>query len=137
MSALQARGIRVTPQRAMIWQALVESGEHFTAEGVWEKVGESLPGVELSTVYRSLEALQDVGLVAESRLPEGPRVFEAKPGPHPHLVCETCGRISHPEPETGRKMLEALAEGAGGFEARGLHAVVEGMCHECRDKEGD
>ena len=136
VSALQARGIRVTPQRAMIWQALVESGEHFTAEEVWEKVGESLPGTELSTVYRSLEALQDAGLVAESRLPEGPRVFEAQPDPHPHLVCESCGSISHPEPETGRRMLEALAEGSGGFEARGLHAVVKGLCAECALESG-
>ena len=135
VSALQTRGMRVTPQRAMIWQALVESGGHFTAEGVRERVGESLPGIELSTVYRSLEALREAGLVAESRLPEGPRVFEAKPDPHPHLVCESCGNISHPEPETGRKMLEALAEGSGGFEARGLHAVVKGLCSECSGRE--
>lgn len=126
--------MRVTPQRAMIWQALTESGEHLSAEEVWQRVVASLPGVELSTVYRSLEALQDSGLVAESRLPEGPRVFEAKPDPHPHLVCESCGLISHPEPETGRKMLEALSEGSGGFEARVLHAVVEGLCPECKER---
>lgn len=48
---------------------------HFTAEEVWERVKDTLPGLELSTVYR-LEALRGVGLVADSRLPKGVRVFE-------------------------------------------------------------
>ncbi|MDP8926394.1 MAG: transcriptional repressor, partial [Actinomycetota bacterium] len=122
---------RVTPQRAHIWRVLVESGEHFTAEKVWERVRGSLPGLELSTVYRSLEALRAAGLVADSRLPEGPRVFEARPALHPHLVCESCGGISHPEPEVGRQLLEALKAGSGGFEVHELHVAARGICAGC------
>lgn len=88
---LQEYGVRVTPQRTLIWEALAESGEHFTAERLWDRVRGSLPGLELSTVYRALETLQGAGLVADSRLPEGPRVFEAQPSMHPHLV----GRKHH------------------------------------------
>jgi Fe2+ or Zn2+ uptake regulation protein len=131
INVLQERGVRVTPQRAHIWRVLAESGEHFTAEEVWERVREALPGLELSTVYRSLEALQAVGLVAESRLPEGPRVFEARAVSHPHLVCESCGEISHPEPEVGRRLLEALDAGSGGFEVHELHATARGICTGC------
>lgn len=136
-NALQKRGVRVTPQRAHIWRALAESGEHFTAEEVWERVKGSLPGLELSTVYRSLEALRVAGLVADSRLPEGPRVFEARPSLHPHLVCEVCGEISHPEPEVGRWLLEAFDTGPAGFEVRELHVVAKGTCAGCAspDKE--
>ncbi len=123
--------MRVTPQRAHIWRVLVESGEHFTAEKVWERVRDSLPGLELSTVYRSLEALRAAGLVADSRLPEGPRVFEARPALHPHLVCESCGGISHPEPEVGRQLLEALNAGSGGFEVHELHVAARGICPGC------
>ena len=123
--------MRVTPQRAHIWRVLVESGEHFTAEKVWERVRGSLPGLELSTVYRSLEALRAAGLVADSRLPEGPRVFEARPALHPHLVCESCGGISHPEPEVGRQLLEALNAGSRGFEVHELHVAARGICPEC------
>jgi len=129
--ALQERGVRVTPQRAHIWRVLAESGEHFTAEEVWERVRGTLPGLELSTVYRSLEALRSVGLVADSRLPEGPRVFEARPALHPHLVCESCGEISHPEPEVGRRLLEALNAGSGGFEVHELHVAARGICAGC------
>jgi Fe2+ or Zn2+ uptake regulation protein len=110
---------------------LVESEEHLTAEEVWERVKDSLPGLELSTVYRSLEPLRAAGLVADSRLPEGPRVFEARPALHPHLVCESCGEISHPEPEVERRLFEALNAGSGGFEVRELHAVARGMCAGC------
>lgn len=128
---MRERGVRVTPQRAHIWRVLVESGGHFSAEEVWERVRDTLPGLELSTVYRSLEALRVVGLVAESRLPEGPRIFEARPASHPHLVCEGCGEISHPEPEVDRRLLEALSAGPKGFEVRELHVAARGRCAEC------
>ena len=131
IAALQERGVRVTPQRAHVWRVLVESGEHFTAEEVWKRVRDTLPGLELSTVYRSLEALQAAGLVAESRLPEGPRVFEARPALHPHLVCESCGEISHPDPEIGRPLLETLSTSSGGFEVREMHVVAKGVCSGC------
>ncbi len=138
MSPLQERGVRVTPQRAHIWRVLVASEEHLTAEGVWERVSGVLPGLELSTVYRSLEALRSAGLVAESRLPEGPRIFEARPASHPHLVCDGCGQISHPEPEVGRQLFETLAAGSSGFEVHELHVAARGTCAECAErKEAD
>lgn len=123
--------MRVTPQRAHTWRVLVESEEHLTAEEVWERARGMLPGLELSTVYRSLEALRTAGLVADSRLPEGPRVFEARPALHPHLVCESCGEISHPEPEIGSRLFEALNAGSGGFKVRELHVAARGICAGC------
>lgn len=128
---LKERGIRVTPQRAHVWRVLAESGEHFTAEEVWEKARDGLPGLELSTVYRSLEALGEAGLVSDSRLPEGPRVFEAKGASHPHLVCVVCGGISHPEPGVGRRLLEDLDAASEGFEVSDLHVTARGICAEC------
>lgn len=127
--------MRVTPQRAHVWRVLVESGAHLSAEEVWRATGQQLPGLELSTVYRALEALQGAGLVADSRLPEGPRVFEAKASKHPHLVCESCGEISHPEPEVARRLFEALKAGAGGFEVREVHVAARGLCARCAGRE--
>ena len=131
MRELRERGVRVTPQRALIWRVLVESGDHFTAEEVFERASGELPGLELSTVYRTLEALERAGLVADSRLPEGPRVFEAHSDDHSHLVCETCGAISHPDGETEQRLLRTLEAGAGGFEVRELHVVARGRCAGC------
>lgn len=133
--ALKERGIWVTPQRAHVWGVLAESGGHFTAEEVWERAGALLPGLELSTVYRSLEALGDAGLVAESRLPEGPRVFEARSSSHPHLVCVVCGGISHPQADDiGRRMMEAVDAASKGFEVHDIHISARGVCGECAAK---
>ena len=134
--ALQERGACVTVQRARISRVSAEPAEHFTAEETRERVRNAPPGLELSTVYR-LEPLRAAGLVAESRLYEGPRVFEAGSSSHQHLVCEGCGEIFYPDPEVGRRLFEALNVGSGGFEVRELHVAVRGTYARCAppDKE--
>ncbi len=132
IKALQECGIRVTPQRVHVWSVLAESGGHFTAEEIWDRASALLPGLELSTVYRSLEALGEAGLVADSRLPEGPRVFEAKASPNPHLVCVMCGGISHPDADDiGRRMMETLNAASDGFDVHDLHVAARGVCAKC------
>lgn len=135
---LKKRGIRVTPQRAYIWRALVGSGKHFTAEELREQVEETLPGLEVSTVYRTLEAFNEAGLVVESRMPNrGPRIFEADSSPHPHLVCEDCGDIFHLETADYRRMLETLDQEVAGFDVRKLHVFATGTCVDCaRERSG-
>jgi Fe2+ or Zn2+ uptake regulation protein len=129
--ALRERGVRVTPQRAGVWGVLLESGGHLTAEEVWERTQGVLPGLELSTVYRALDALKEADLVVESRLPEGPRIFEAHMGQHSHLLCERCGRIFHLPPGADASLREALDEGAEGFEVLELRVVAVGVCASC------
>jgi len=134
---LRDRGMRVTPQRAHVWRVLAESGAHLSAEEIWERARNVLPGMELSTVYRALDALGEADLVVESRISGGPALFEARTSAHPHLVCERCGKISHLEasPEVNRGLLAALASGSEGFEVRELHVVAKGKCAECLGRE--
>ncbi len=129
--------MRVTPQRAHVWRVLAESGAHLSAEEIWERARDVLPGMELSTVYRALEALQEADLAVESRLSGGPALFEARARSHPHLVCEICGKVSHPEasPEVTRGLLAALAAGSEGFEVSEVHVVARGTCLECAERE--
>jgi Fe2+ or Zn2+ uptake regulation protein len=115
---------------------LLESGDHLTAEEIWERSRDVLPGLELSTVYRTLDALREADLVVESRLPEGPRVFEAHVGQHSHLLCEVCGRIFHLPSTADSKLLEALEKSAKGFEVQALHVVAVGVCASCVAERG-
>jgi Fur family ferric uptake transcriptional regulator len=134
--ALRERGLRITPQRVRIWEILAGSGGHMTAEEVWEEASGALPGLELSTVYRTLDALCEAGLAVESRLPEGPRVFEAHERRHPHLVCERCGKVFHPEREADLRVIEVLNAVAGSFEVREAHVVATGLCAGCASRSG-
>lgn len=129
--------MRVTPQRAHVWRVLAESGAHLSAEVIWQSAKGVLPGMELSTVYRALDALREADLVVESRLSEGPALYEARASAHPHLVCERCGKISHLEasPEGNRGLLAALAAGSESFEVRELHVVARGICVECLERD--
>ena len=130
-SALQERGVRVTPQRAHVLRMLLESGDHLTADEIWERTKGALPGLELSTVYRTLDALREAGLVVESRLPEGPRIFEARVGQHSHFLCDVCGRIFHLPSRVDASLVETLEESAEEFEVREVRVVAVGLCSSC------
>ena len=83
-------------------------------------------GPQLSTIYRTLDALGEAELVVESRLPDGPRIFEAHVGQHSHLLCERCGGIFHLPSGADNALREVLEKGAQGFEVSGPeHRFVE------------
>src|ERR1700749_2464254 len=91
---LRARESRVTPQRQLILEA-VTALEHATPEDICTRVQQTAPGVNISTVYRSLELLEQLGLVTHTHLGHGaPSSHLAAQAEHGHLVCRECGRIT-------------------------------------------
>ena len=130
---LRERGVRVTPQRVLIWGILARGSGHFTAEELWDRASPELPGLEISTVYRTLEALGEAGLVVETRPPEGPRMFEARPDSHPHLFCENCGRVFHLQDDRAEELLRGVLSEESGFHLRRLHITATGLCDDCSE----
>src|SRR6266480_406048 len=95
---LRKRGYRLTPQRYMILSVIQEADGHLSIEQITERVQERNPFVSLSTVYRTLELLRELGLVRENHLPgEQPRYEMAESTEHHHLVCRRCRTIIHLE----------------------------------------
>src|SRR5262249_36724508 len=93
-NALRARGYRVTPQRQP-GTAAVTKLEHATPEEIWADVQQTASGVNISTIYRALELLEQLGLVTHTHLGHGaPRYHLAAEAEHVHLVCAECGRIT-------------------------------------------
>src|SRR6266567_9607206 len=85
---LRKRGYRLTPQRFMILNVIQESNEHLSIEQITERVQGINPQVNLSTIYRTLELLRELGLVRENHMPgESPRYELASGKSHHHLVC--------------------------------------------------
>lgn len=128
--ALRARGLRATPQRRLVHDAVTALG-HATPEQVCSRVQQIAPGVNLSTVYRALELLEELGVVARTRLgPGAPTYFPAAHADHVHLVCRRCGRVG----EVDVAAVAALAAGVTrdtGFVPDLAHLALPGTCAAC------
>ena len=131
-AVLRTHGKRLTVQRAAIWDVLTaEPDRHLTAEEVAERVRTSLPQVNPSTVYRTLDTLAEEGLVLRTDLGTGRAFFEpAHEHSHHHLVCETCGTVSHVHDDILGGIAARLRD-LSGFELGSRELVLYGRCRDC------
>ena len=88
--------------------------------------------INVSTVYRTLELLQELGLVTHAHLGHGAPTYHSTHVPdHLHLVCRTCGTVIDAEPSMATSLVESL-RAALGFDTELSHLTVFGKCSECR-----
>ncbi len=128
---LRARGYRVTPQRQLVLEAVTKL-EHASPEEIWADVQQTARGVNISTIYRTLELLEQLGLVTHTHLGHGaPRYHLAAEAEHVHLVCSECGKVSQVTPEAVSALVSSL-EARYGFETDVGHLTVFGRCGSCR-----
>ena len=125
---LRSRGYRLTPQRQLVLEAVARLG-HATPEDVAGVVRET--GVNISTVYRTLELLEQVGLVQHAHLGHGaPTYSVASELDHVHLVCRDCGALDEAPPSVVSGVVEELAA-TRGFQVDVGHFAVFGRCRAC------
>jgi Fur family ferric uptake transcriptional regulator len=128
---LRRLGVRVTPQRLFVLEALERNSGHMTAEEIMQWASLRYPALNLATVYRTLDMLLEIGLVAQTDLGGGAASFElVGESPHHHLACERCGGVI----EMDETLLEELRAGAlriYGFHARPRHLAIFGVCRAC------
>ncbi len=128
---LRARGYRVTPQRQLVLEAIGQL-DHATPEAIAAAVRKTARGVNISTVYRTLELLDELGLVTHHHLNDGaPTYHLASESDHVHLVCQDCGGVSEVRPEAIKPLITALDQEQG-FETDVAHLTVFGRCAACR-----
>jgi Fur family transcriptional regulator, ferric uptake regulator len=128
---LRARGYRVTPQRQLVLEAVARLG-HATPEEICSEVQQTARGVNISTIYRTLELLEQIGMVTHTHLGHGaPTYHLATASNHVHLVCRDCGRVSEISP-AAVEPLTALLDKEHAFETDVRHLTVFGRCKECR-----
>lgn len=127
---LRERGLRLTAQRQLVLEAVLGLG-HATPDQVHGKVAETAAGVNISTVYRTLELLEEVGLVTHTHLSHGaPTYHAASERQHVHLVCRGCGRIDEVEPDLLGGVADSLTR-SHGFQVDVGHVSFFGLCREC------
>ena len=127
---LRSRGLRLTAQRQLVLDAVYRLG-HATPDQVHAEVSQVAAGVNITTVYRTLELLEELGLVTHAHLSHGSPTYHAVgEEQHVHLVCRVCGHVA----EVASAALGPLAddlERDRGFLIDIGHVALFGVCAGC------
>lgn len=130
---LRAHGYRVTVARQLVLEAITEL-RHATPEQILTQVHAQAPGINLSTIYRVLDVLSEVGLVTHAHLGPGSPTYHVSDAPaHLHLICDTCGWVGSLPADVATPFVHSLDD-ATGFQADITHAAIHGRCRTCSQR---
>jgi Fur family ferric uptake transcriptional regulator/Fur family peroxide stress response transcriptional regulator len=126
---LRGAELKLTPQRFAVLEYLTRAAGHATADEIGAALNRRFPQASRATVYNTLNALRDAGLVHEIRIEGAVARYEAERGPHHHFVCRECGRLEDVpveafDPPPPRKL-------AGGHRVEVCEVVLRGVCAGC------
>lgn len=130
INKIRASGGRLTRARLAILKSIVDATDHVTAETLFTMVSTNNPYLHISTVYRTLESLEDIGVVEHMHLGHGSATYHLSDDVHQHLVCENCG-ITLEAPVALTRELEKGLESTLGFHTRAHHFSIIGLCKNC------
>jgi Fur family ferric uptake transcriptional regulator len=129
---LRARGLRLTAQRQLVLEAVYSLG-HATPDQVHAAVSRTAAGVNITTVYRTLELLEELGLVTHAHLTHGSPTYHAVgEDQHVHLVCRDCGEVDEVAPSLLDELVRTL-ETERGFRVDIGHVALFGVCTRCAE----
>jgi len=132
LQKLRDRGLRLTPQREMILSVMHNVVGLATAEEIYEQVHALTSAVDISTIYRTLDLLQELDIVASVDPGDGQRRYEllGVHGPHIHLVCQSCGQVMGIDLQAAQPLATRLRADHG-FVADLDHLSISGLCGAC------
>ncbi len=127
---LRSRGSRVTSPRRILLEVLFAADGHMSAEELAEAVQSRAPDVHLTTIYRNLEELEQLGVISHSHLGHGPSSYLLASHAHAHFICADCGAMIE-APETMFRGLARTAKSQLGFTIDPKHFAILGQCADC------
>ncbi len=129
---LSTVGLRNTAQRALIMDIIRKGKGHMDADEVYRLAKKKQPRLSLSTVYRTLQRLKNLGLIDELHFDEAHHNYEIKPpSEHHHLVCLGCGKIVEFKYPLVKQVKKNIPE-AREFEITGSEVRMTGYCAACQ-----
>lgn len=138
-------GYRITAGRQSILDVLMKADKHLSAEDIYLKVHPRCPSVGLTTIYRTLEILVNMGIVHKFDFGDGKARYELVGGPkgekhHHHLVCTSCGRVVDYTDfiDEERELLSQTEKGLSNkYNFKILNHLIQfyGLCQHCSDKK--
>jgi len=125
--------MKLTPQRRLILDVIHDSNDHLTAKEILDYVQARVSGVNKSTIYRTLELLEELGCVFKSELGDRFIYHHAEEGHHNHLVCRDCGSNIDCNEDIFLPV-ELELNKRYGFQVNFTHIVINGLCNNCKGK---
>lgn len=128
---VRSRGLRWTSQRRVLVEVLSRTDGHVTGSELVERCRELDPATTPSTVYRTLDVLEELGLVRHGHGADGREEFHVLPeAEHGHLHCQTCGTTWELSAEEATDLVRSLHRGRG-FVVDLSHVTIVGRCAGC------
>lgn len=126
---LRERGVPVTHQRLAVYEQLKRAKDHPSAEEIYRRLKPRFPALSLATVYKTLQALQGLGLISLVNQPHAEARYDAITELHHHAICEACGKIE----DLFDARLDELPvpPAARGFKISGHSVHFRGLCATC------
>lgn len=131
LDKLKEHGLKLTPQRRLIVDIIHNSEAHLTAEEIIANVQSKMPGVNKTTIYRTLDLLEDIGCLLRGESEDRSIYHRIEEGHHHHLVCRKCGKSIDCEENLFSQVEKSLAKRYG-FSACFKHASIRGLCQSCQ-----
>jgi Fur family peroxide stress response transcriptional regulator len=133
-AACRAHGLPVTVQRRRIFEALCDRTDHPMPDQVYAAVRDTLPGVSRTTVYRVLNTLVRVGMLAKACSPSAASRVDPRTSRHHHLVCQRCDRLFDVDEEAVEHRIRPPDVRRQGFAIQGYSIYFTGLCAACQKK---
>lgn len=133
---LKQHQIRITPQRQIILDYMVNSDQHPTVENIYQALNKKFSNLSMATIYNNLNLLRDLDIIIEIPNPEGGYRYDFFETPHIHAICDNCGKIfdiDFPKyNEFNQEIKKAVAK--YNFAPKKSHIEVNGLCENCQQK---
>jgi Fur family ferric uptake transcriptional regulator len=132
LETLKLKSLKLTPQRRLIVEIIHDAHEHLSAEEIIALVQSRMPGVNKSTIYRTLDILEQSGCVYKSESGDGSIYHHAEEGHHHHLVCRKCGKTVECTDDIFNRVEQSLKKNYA-FWVDFNHQVIDGLCDICKN----
>jgi Fur family ferric uptake transcriptional regulator len=130
---LRGAGLRITPQRRAIVSEILRTNGHIAPVAIARAVERTVPGVNASTIYRTMSVLEEVGVLRHSHAESGAEYHRAEEAGHAHLVCRNCGSDDALSTKDADAITRIIRR-RDGFRADLTHFAITGLCDGCARK---
>jgi Fe2+ or Zn2+ uptake regulation protein len=124
--AFRAAGLKVTPQRQLLFRLLHNNSSHPTADSLFNVASELMPGISLRTVYQTLTDLAEMGELQSIEVGSGSMRFDPNISDHHHAVCDNCGAVHDVYVNRAPEL-----RGLDDFSVSDARIVYRGLCGAC------